>query len=164
VHDHPLRRVKQDLQGRGQCEELALEPLSPADVQAYVDARFGVASHDQMRRLAAHVHERTDGHALFMVDMVNDLVAREMLVWRDGRWHLQGSIAQTTSRTPAGLRELIGRRLETLTAPMRAAVEVASVVGDEFTVAAVAAALGEPPEAVEELCEKLAAQGMLIDD
>jgi predicted ATPase len=47
---------------------------------------------------------------------------------------------------------------------MRAALEVASIVGDEFAVAAVAAALDEAPDTVEELFEKLAAQGMLIGD
>jgi hypothetical protein len=163
VHDHPLRRVKHDLRAMRQCEELALAPLSPADVRAYVDARFSVAPRDQMRRLAARVHERTDGNALFMVDMVNELVAQETLVWRDGRWRVQESIAQATSRTPLGLRELIGRRLQRLTPAMRAVLEVASVVGDEFAVApwrrrSKAARERRGP------FEKLAAQGMLIGD
>jgi DNA-binding winged helix-turn-helix (wHTH) protein/tetratricopeptide (TPR) repeat protein len=162
--DHPLRRVQLDLHARRQCEELALTPLSPADVRAYVDARFNAAPSDQMRRLAAHVHQRTDGNALFMVDMVNDLVAQETLVWRDGRWRVHGSLTQATGRTPPGLRELIGHRLQRLTPAMRAALEVASVVGDEFTVAAVAEALDEPPGTVEDVFEKLAAQGMLIGD
>jgi len=162
VTDHPLERARQEL--HASTEEVRLAPLSAADVQAYVDARFGAAPRDQMRRLAARVHERTDGNALFMVDMVNDLVAQEALVWRDGGWRVQGSITQATSRVPPGLRELITRRLERLTPAMRAALEVASIVGDEFAVPVVAAALDEPPEHVEEVFEKLAAQGMLVGD
>lgn len=162
VTDHPLERARQEL--HASTEEVRLAPLSPADVQAYVDARFGAAPRDQMRRLAARVHERTDGNALFMVDMVNDLVAQEALVWRDGGWRVQGSITQATSRVPPGLRELIARRLDRLTPAMRAALEVASIVGDEFAVPAVAAAIDEPPEHVEEVFEKLAAQGMLVGD
>jgi DNA-binding winged helix-turn-helix (wHTH) protein/tetratricopeptide (TPR) repeat protein len=162
--EHPVRRVRHDLRASSPFEELALTPLSPGDVQAYVDARFGRAPRDQLRRLATHVHERTDGNALFMVDMVNDLVAQETLVWRDGRWHVQGSLTQATSRTPAGLRELIGHRLQRFTPDMRAALEVASVAGDEFAIVGVAATLQEAPEKVEELFEKLAAQDMLIGD
>jgi tetratricopeptide (TPR) repeat protein len=99
-----------------------------------------------------------------MVDIVNDLVAQETLVWRDGRWHVNGSIAEATSRIPAGVRGLVEHRLQRLTPAMHAALEAASVVGDEFAVAAVAAALEEEPGTVEDLFEKLAAHGMLIDD
>jgi DNA-binding winged helix-turn-helix (wHTH) protein/tetratricopeptide (TPR) repeat protein len=162
VTDHPLERARQELHAN--TEEMRLAPLSAADVHAYVDARFGGAPRDQMRRLAARVHERTDGNALFMVDMVNDLVAQEALVWRDGRWRVEESIAQATGRVPPGLRELVARRLERLTPAMRAALEVASVVGDEFAVSTVAAALDEPVEMVEDQLDELAAQGMLVGD
>jgi DNA-binding winged helix-turn-helix (wHTH) protein/tetratricopeptide (TPR) repeat protein len=162
VTDHPLERARQEL--HASTEEVQLAPLSPADVRAYVDARFGAAPRDQMRRLAARVHERTDGNALFMVDMVNDLVAQEALVWRDGGWRVEGSITQATSRVPPGLRELIAGRLDRLTPAMRTALEAASIVGDEFAVPAVATAVDEPPDHVEEVFEKLAAQGMLVGD
>lgn len=164
VSDHPLWKAKQDLLSQRQCAELAVPPLTLADVQAYVDGRFAGAARDQMRRLATSLHERTDGNALFVVDVVNDLVAQETLVWRDGRWQVQGSIAQATSRVPAGVRELIGDRLQRLTPAMRTALEVASVVGDEFDVATVATALERDAAAIDELFETLAAQGMLIDD
>ena len=163
VHEHPLRRVQQDLHARRECEEVVLAPLSASDVRAYVDARFNLTPRDQSG-LAARVHQRTDGNALFMVDMVNDLVAQETLVWRDGRWRIHGSLAEATSRTPLGLRELVERRLERLASAMHGALEAASVVGDDFGVADVAAALGAPPETVEDHFEKLAAQGTFISD
>ncbi len=162
VHDHPVRTVKQELQANCRCEEIALELLALADVSAYVEARFGAGA--EMRQLASRVHDRTDGNALFMINVVNDLVAQRLLVRRDGRWQVEGSIAQATDRIPLGLQELIGRRLARLAPATRRMLEVASVAGEEFAVAAVAAALGEDVAAVEDACETLAAQATFIGD
>lgn len=163
VHDHPLRAVKQGLVARGQCREIALEPLSLDDVRTYVDARFASSS-AEMRSLATSIHERTEGNALFMVNLLNDLLARERLVRRDGGWEMAGAIEQETDCVPSGLQELIGRRMHCLPPAALRMLEVASVAGDEFTVASVAAAAGEDADAVEEICEQLAAQEMLIAD
>ena len=161
-HDHPLLAAKQELQASGLCNELAVGLLSLADVTAYVDARFTAAPPEQMRRLAAQIHERTDGNALFMVNVVNDLVATGLLVWRDGGWHVEGSIDQATNRIPIGLRELIERRIHGLAPAVRRTLEAASVAGDEFTIAAISAALGHDAPSAEEICETLAAQTVLI--
>jgi predicted ATPase/DNA-binding winged helix-turn-helix (wHTH) protein len=162
VADHPLRGMQQELQAKGLCEELALQPLSPAAVAAYLEARFGSAPPAALRRLATRVSERTEGNALFMVTMVNDLVAGGLLAWRAGRWHVDGSIDTATERLPSGLQELIGRGLRGLAPPVRRVLEAASVAGDEFAVAAVAAALPAAAGRIEELCEQLAAQGQFI--
>src|SRR6185369_4082661 len=45
--DHRPRRAHPNAVGRDDTGEVRLAPLSPADVQAYVDARFGGASRDQ---------------------------------------------------------------------------------------------------------------------
>jgi len=162
VHDHPLRALEQQLQASGHCEELPLELLSLADVTAYLGARFGMEPSEQMRRLASRIYERTDGNALFMVNVVNDLVARGALVRGDGRWRVEGSVEEATARIPTGLQELIDRRMQGLPPAARGALEVASVAGDEFAVAAVAAGLNEDAQAVEDVCETLASQGTLI--
>jgi DNA-binding winged helix-turn-helix (wHTH) protein/predicted ATPase len=164
VHDHPLRAVRQELQANGSCTDLSLELLSLHDVTAYVAARFGSLSPDLVRRLAARVYDRTDGNALFTVNVVNDLVACGVLVWRDRRWLVEGSIEQATDRIPRGLQELLGRRMDGLVPATRRVLEVASVAGDEFDVATVAAALGDDVDAVEDVCEQLSTQGSLIAD
>jgi tetratricopeptide (TPR) repeat protein len=164
VADHPLRGMHQELQAKGLCEEIALELLSPADVAAYLDARLGGASPDALRRLATCVHERTEGNALFMVNMVNDLVDGGLLAWRDGQWHVDGSIDTATDRIPRALQELIGRGMRGLAPPVRRVLEAASVAGDEFAVAAVAAALQADAGSIEDLCEQLASQGQFIVD
>ena len=164
VDDHPLRGVQHELQAKGLCEEISLELLSRDDVAAYIDARFAGAPPADLRRLATRVCERTEGNALFMVNMVNDLVAGGLLAWRDGRWHVDGSIDTAMDRIPSGLQELIGRAMDDLAPSVRRVLEAASVAGDEFAVAAVAAALQADAGQIEDVCEQLASHGSLIVD
>ena len=162
--DHPLRGIQHELQAKGLCEEIALELLSRDAVAAYVGARFDGAPPAALQQLATRVHERTEGNALFMVSMVNDLAAAGLLVRRDGQWEVAGSIESATDRIPAGLQELIGRSMHDLATPVRQVLEAASVAGDEFAVAAVAAALRGDDQRIEDVCEQLAAQGAIIVD
>jgi tetratricopeptide (TPR) repeat protein len=164
ANDHPLLAAQHELQAKGLCEEIALSLLSRDDVGRYLEARFGGAPAAALRRLAARVHERTEGNALFMLNMVNDLVSAGLLAWRDDRWQVEGSVESATDRIPAGLRELLDRRLHRLAPAARKVLEAASVAGDEFAVAAVAAAVQMDAGQVEDLCEELAAPGALIVD
>jgi hypothetical protein len=117
--NHPLRGVRHELQAKGLCEEIALELLSRDDVAAYIEARFGGLSSSALRQLAARVYERTEGNALFMVNMVNDLATGGLLAWRDNRWHVDGAIDTATERIPGSLLELLGRVMRALTLPVR---------------------------------------------
>jgi DNA-binding winged helix-turn-helix (wHTH) protein/tetratricopeptide (TPR) repeat protein len=162
--DHPLRGLHHDLQAKGLCDEILLDLLGPKEVASYVGWRFDGAPADALRRLATRVYERTEGNALFMVNMVQDLVAGGLLAWRDGRWHVDGSIDTATDRIPSGLQDLIGRSMHGLPAQDRQLLEAASVAGDEFAVAAVAAAAGVDPADVEDACEQLASHGSVIVD
>ena len=164
VAEHSLRGVRHELQAKELCEEIALELLSCDDVAAYLEARFGGGPASALRQLATRVYERTEGNALFMVNMVNDLVAGGLLAWRDGQWHVNGPIDSATDRIPSGLQELIGRVMRGLALPVRQVLEAASVAGDEFAVAAVAAALQAEAGQIEEVCEQLASHGSLIVD
>ena len=65
---------------------------------------------------------------------------------------------------PEGLRQLLLRRIEALAPEARRVLEAASVVGEAFAVAAVAAGAPVPVEDVEAVCEALAAQQHFLDD
>src|SRR4029079_6232125 len=96
--DHPLRDVRHELQAKGLCEELVLGLLSRDDVVAYVGDGFAGSQRAARRRLAARVHERTEGNALFMVNVLHDLVDAGLLTWRDGRWQGGRSVHDATGR------------------------------------------------------------------
>ena len=158
---HPLRGIVQELYGRGQAVEMRLELLPAEAVTAYVTGRLGgpVAA-----PLVALILERTEGNALFLVNMVEHLVQQGWVVRREGAWTLRaGSEAQMAS-LPEGLRQLLLRRIQELPPAVGRVLEAASVVGKAFTVAAVAAGSQAPVEDVEAICEGLAAQQHLLDD
>ncbi len=146
LQGHPLRGMVQELCGRGQAVDLRLEFLSAADVAAYVAGRLGgpVAA-----PLTAFVYTRTDGNALFMVNIVEHLVQQGMVVRRAGQWTLREGPEAQVGSLPAGLRALLLRRIEALAPEARQVLEAASVVGEEFAVAAVAAGVQGAMEAVE---------------
>src|SRR5262245_10133490 len=81
LRTHPLRGIVQELCGRGQGVELRLEFLTAAEVAAYVAGRLGGAV---TAPLATFVYARTDGNALFMVNLVEHLVQQDLLVRRGG--------------------------------------------------------------------------------
>ena len=71
-----------------------------------------------------------------------------MVVHREGQWTLQDGVEAKVASLPEGLRQLLVRRLEGLPAEGRRVLEAASVAGEQFTVAAVAAAAQCPMEDV----------------
>src|SRR5262249_23178112 len=73
---HPLRAVQQELQPRRLGHELALGSLSEAAVAEYLSARFPGGLPDGLARL---LHQRTEGHPLFLVHLVDDWLVQGLL-------------------------------------------------------------------------------------
>ncbi len=161
IQQHPLRHIVQELRGRGHAVELRLELLPAEDVSAYVAGRLGGPV---STRLAAFIYERTEGHALFLVNIVEHLVSQGLVVRREGQWTLREGSEAKVGSLPEGLRQLVVRRLEDLPSEDRRVLEAASVAGEQFTVAAVAAGTQCPVEDVEASCEGLAAQRQFLAD
>jgi predicted ATPase len=91
--------------------ELRLEFLSAEDVAAYVAGRLGgpVAA-----PLAAYVHARTDGNALFMVNIVDHLVQQRLVVRHERQWALRAGADAKLASVPEGLQQFLVRRIEDL--------------------------------------------------
>jgi DNA-binding winged helix-turn-helix (wHTH) protein/tetratricopeptide (TPR) repeat protein len=157
VSNHPLKRLKQELERRGRCEELALELLSPTDVQEYVQSHVLEDSADEttVSVVTGLVHRRTDGHPLFMTTLLSDLVRRELVVREGDSWKVRVAAVDIERSVPESMQLLLERQKEQLTSDEQRLLEAASVVGREFTAAAVAAALEAEPEQVEEWCDGL---------
>jgi predicted ATPase/DNA-binding winged helix-turn-helix (wHTH) protein len=161
IHAHPLRGVVQELRGRQQGVELRLEPLPAEDVVAYIARRL---EGPITAALATFIYERTEGNALFMVHIVEHLMQQGLIIRQEEQWTLLEGAEAKLESVPEGLRQLLLRRIEELQPEARGVLEAASVAGQAFTVATVAAGARCPPEEVEAVCERLAAQQHFLDD
>jgi predicted ATPase len=156
---HPLKTVKQELQARGHCEELRLV-LTKEDIKEYVARRLpGSAASNG---LAQEVYEHTDGNALFMVNVVEECIRQGVVVEEEGHWKVRGETAHVG--IPDTLRQLIEKQVTQFSAEERQVLEVASVAGTEFAVAALTAALKQEMDVVEDICEELAWQGHFLQE
>jgi len=155
-----LRDIVQELRGRGQCVEMLLELLSREDVERYLGGRLGGDFSDT---LAQEVFNRTKGHPLFMVNLIEDLVQQQLLVRHDGHWTASEQARSLVDRVPETLRSLISRRLEALSREERLVLESATVVGLEFSAGAAAVGLEKTCEEIDTVCESLALRGQFID-
>src|SRR4030095_14401371 len=149
-----LHTVHHELQRHGQCRELPLSLLSEAAVATYLTRRFADA--DLSAGLARLVHQRTEGHPLFMVTVVEDWVRRGWLVQADAGWTLQGELAAVTSTVPEDLLQMMEQQLECLSAMEQRVLEGGSVAGATFSAAAVAAGLAHELVVVEDWCTGVA--------
>jgi predicted ATPase len=150
--DHPLRTMKQELELHRYCEELRLNLLSESDVAAYLAKRFANdgGSARSLGSFAHLIHKRTDGNPLFMVNVVDYLVE-------------QGPLFDTNKiEAPPSILLMIERNLEQLAPDEQQILEAASVVGAEFSAAAVAAALQREVSEVEDSCTRLSRHEQLV--
>jgi len=155
LQEHPLISVKQELQMKRLCEELALESLSETAVGEYLTRRFPPQS-SFLDGLARLIHGRARGNPLFMVNVVDYLEAEGLIAERGGQWRLNVALAEIELGVPEGVRQMIEKQLGRLSRDQRQALEVASVAGAEFDVASVAACLEKGAMEIEEMCEEMA--------
>jgi predicted ATPase len=160
VHEHPLKGIKQELQIHGYWQELKLGYLREAAVSQYLAAKF---SQSQLpAELARIIHRRTDGNPFFMVSVADYLVAQGLITQIGGQWELTGGVEGVEVEVPESLRQIIERQIDELDPEEQQMLEVASVVGTEFSAAAVAAGLGGEVGQVEERCARLARRGQFL--
>jgi DNA-binding winged helix-turn-helix (wHTH) protein/tetratricopeptide (TPR) repeat protein len=150
---HPLVQVRQTLARRGQCAELPLRGLTPANVRDYFEHRFpGFDCDDDLERT---LHRQTGGNPLFLVAIADDLLGRGWLVNTEPGWALTVAPSRLEHAVPEDLRQMIQAQFDELADEDRALLEAASVVGVTFCAPTVSAGSGIPSEEVENALERL---------
>jgi predicted ATPase/DNA-binding winged helix-turn-helix (wHTH) protein len=139
---------------------IPLTELEPAAVEAYLQARFADAG--LAARLAPVLHQRSGGQPFLMNALVEQWLARQLLASVDGAWHLTADLDILASSVPITARELIEKRLATLSFDEHQTLGAASVLGAEFTTALLAAVLDCDRDAQERRCAALARRDGLL--
>lgn len=160
---HPLEKVEAELARL--LGEVAIELEHPNAAQsrwfvdAYVDSeanRLGEAFRDALAR-------HTDGHPLFVVELLHDLQARGDLV-KDisGRWTEAPSL--NWNRLPARVEGVVRDRVNRLDRQQRETLAVASVAGERFIAELVAELRGVEARAmVRMLSDDLGRRQRLVE-
>jgi predicted ATPase len=157
---HPLRQAVPELVAHGLGQELGLELLTAAEVQAYVAQRLGASP--VTAELGGWIHRRPDGNALFMVHFLDYLLQQGWLVQEGDQWVWRGGATTVEDQVPASLRALLVKQVEALAPDAQECLAVASVAGVHFTAAEVAVGLQRAVEDVETICDRLSEWGQFL--
>jgi tetratricopeptide (TPR) repeat protein/predicted Ser/Thr protein kinase len=152
LSDHPFVGVKRELQARGACREIALGFLSTEDIAGYLSLEF--PGHTFPDEFAEFVHTKTEGNALFMVNLIRYLRDVKAIAERDG-WRLVRPLSKIEKEMPESIRSMIERKIDQMEDADRRLLVAASVQGAEFHASIVAEAVAEDEVDVEERLERL---------
>lgn len=161
VDDHPLRSVKRELTMRPGCSELPLELMAAEEVHALASRRLGGAEVDPAA--SRWLHARTEGHPLFAVHLLDDLVSSGHLAETDGVWTLTAGPEALADALPESLPAIVARTLERCSPDERLALQAGALAGLRFSAQAVAHATELDVERVEELCDGLAGRRDFVE-
>jgi len=129
--------------GRRNFVALALGPLSDEAMRELLAGLVPGLPATTVRAIL----QRADGIPLYAVETIRMLVEDGRLVEDDGVFRPTGDLGEL--KVPDTLHALIAARLDALDPADRALIQDGSVLGQSFTVAALAAIVGEPPEVLE---------------
>jgi predicted ATPase len=150
---HPLKQLKQDLDSHKLCTEAALRPLEKAAVSEYLVQEL--KQETPPKGLASFVHQHSEGNPLFMIAMLDHLIAEGHIRQDAGCWQLRSELAEIDMGVPKVLSDMIEMQIERLDAADQRLLEAASLIGVIFPAWAAAAALADDLEDIEEQYEKL---------
>lgn len=121
---HPLADTLGALARLSTTVRVTLAGFTAAETAQFVAAVSG----EEAPGLASTLHERTEGHPLFLAEMTRLLQARRT---RDNA--ASGAVFDLT-RVPAGIREVIASRLNRVSAPCSELLGTAAVIGRRFEI------------------------------
>lgn len=150
---NPLKEIKQDLLVHGLCSEIVLEGLADTQIAQYLTAELGM---EDPSPLADLVYRHSGGNALFMVTIVQELKKQGLLApGGTGAWSLSTPVTKIAIDVPETLQHLLNLQFERLQEEEQQLLRTASVVGERFSVWAIAPLLEKDAARVEAICEGL---------
>src|SRR5262249_34053044 len=149
----PLKGLKRDLQVHQLCDEIALERLEEPAVAEYLQAEFPNAN--LPAELANLIHRHSDGNALFMVAIVQDMIKKGLIAESKGSWKLTKPLADIDPGVPDTLQLMLEGQFDQLGEPEQRILQSASVAGERFSVWSVSSTSEMDSEQIERRCESL---------
>jgi predicted ATPase len=158
---HPLKVLKHDLLLHRLSTEIALAPLAKTAVRDLLSRELG--QEDLPPELAGFVYRRSEGNPLFVIAVLEHLIAQHILV-REGAnssatWQQAAPLAEfpeLEDSVPDQLAQMIELEIERLSPEEQHMLEAGSLTHVAFPAWAVAAALALDAAETEAACDELA--------
>jgi DNA-binding response OmpR family regulator len=157
--NHPLRKLVSELLTHHLCREIALAPLSAADVAEYLGGESGASLPEGFAEL---IYRYSEGNPLFMSAALDHMTEHGSIAREAGKWRLQVPLQEIDLGVPEILRQMIEAHIHHLTAEEQRVLEAASVAGVSFSANALAAVLQQGAEFVEEILENLSRRSLIV--
>ncbi len=127
---HPLTAALADLRRIPSVRRIALAGLDGSAVVEFLEHSAGHELDTDGLTLAHAVHARTSGNPLFVGELLRHLADSGAIMFVDERW----TGGPEPLALPDGLREVIGRRLNSLGVDTTRVLQLAAVIGPSFDV------------------------------
>ena len=147
VRAHPLPRLLTDLRREHRVARVPLQRLSEKQVDEMISGHFGVAT---APGIAESIAEETRGNPFFIEEITTHL-QDEGAIDAEGRWISDTPIDDYG--IPEGVREVLGRRLERLGEDVVSTLEIAAVVGPDFSIDVAGSIAGLDEQAIDAVVE-----------
>jgi predicted ATPase len=132
---------------------LPLPPLHKTAVSEYLVQKFKQEA--PPKGLSSFVHQHSEGNPLFMIAMLDHLIAQGFVRQEAGIWQLRCELADIDMGVPTALSEMIEMQIDRLDAEDQRLLEAASLIGVIFPAWAAAAALAGDLEEIEDQYDRV---------
>ncbi|MGH8990178.1 MAG: ATP-binding protein, partial [Acidimicrobiia bacterium] len=127
---HPVAELLADLHREERVERFPLAGLDADGVRDFLAAAGGQELDESDLKLARAVHTETAGNPFFVGEVLGHLRETGAILYQEGRWVNGVPIADLG--IPAGVREVVGRRLRRLSEMSNNVLRTGAVLGVEF--------------------------------
>jgi class 3 adenylate cyclase/tetratricopeptide (TPR) repeat protein len=144
----------------GWAADVMLAPLPDAALGEALESLVPGLPDDLARRIL----DRAEGVPLYAIETIRMLLDRGLLAQEGPRYVLTGDVGDLD--VPETLHALVAARLDGLEPRERTTLQLGSVLGESFTLAAIAAVTGRPADEVRPVLDGLVAKQVLgrVDD
>jgi len=152
----PLKALTEELLVHRLCHEIALEPLTEAEITECLSSRASGTA--PAEALAALLYRRSEGNPLFLGALLEHMSERGVISWGQGHWQIGVSLKESDLGVPDCLRKTIEAQIDRLTSEEQQVLEAASLSSagrTRFGVASRSAVIEMDVEAFEKVCEDL---------
>jgi predicted ATPase/DNA-binding CsgD family transcriptional regulator len=153
----PLNEYLPKLRRSGQVDLIQLQPLNRDDIERLVTAYHGPCSLE----LVDYLLKRAEGHPLFTVELLHDLISQNLLVLNNTGYWLP---PEQSVPVPIVLRQLITQRVSRLGAEVEQLLTVASIAGESWQLKIIESILEFSEERLLVVLERALKSGLVMSE